>query len=92
MQKVGNTILRLKKFYVKMNHSNFIQGNLVVLSASNIIGSVLCFFALKTEPPYCFILLYVGYFLVEMWFGVYLMGKGSKIVIDLKNSNVAFLS
>ena len=90
MQKVGNTILRLKKFYVKMNHSNFIQGNLVVLSASNIIGSILCFFALKTEPPYCFILLYVGYFLVEMWFGVYLMGKGSKIVNDLKISNISF--
>lgn len=58
----------------------------MVLSVSNIIGSILCFFALKTEPPYCFILLYFGYFLVEMWFGVYLMGKGSKIAIELKIS------
>lgn len=44
-----------------------------MLSACHFFGAPFIFLALYLPDPYCFVMLYIGYFIIEMWFGVYLM-------------------
>ncbi|CAG5095711.1 Oidioi.mRNA.OKI2018_I69.XSR.g14304.t1.cds [Oikopleura dioica] len=45
---------------------------------------------LSIEPPYCFILLYVAYFCLEMWFGVFLIAFSSLFESSIQGQAIGY--
>ncbi len=47
---------------------------------------------LSINPPYCFVLLYIAYFFLEMWFGIFLVAFSSLFDSSIQGKVLCFIS